>query len=104
MVIVQEVTTDAIKPAIEPEIVHEESLGENPLPVIATGVVPSGPVLGVRTMLGPAWTLVRNAVSAETNRAIARTSSVTAYRMRRKVPKSSLTSLKLIDKAVIDCT
>jgi hypothetical protein len=53
LLIVQEVTTDAIKPAIEPEIVHDKSLGENPLPVIVTGVVPSGPVLGVRTIEGP---------------------------------------------------
>jgi hypothetical protein len=50
--IVQEVTTVATKPA-EPETVQVESLSENPLPVIVTGVVPSGPELGVRVMLGP---------------------------------------------------
>jgi hypothetical protein len=58
--IAQGVTTVAIKP-VGPEIVHELSSGENPLPVIVTGVVPSGPELGVRVMLGAGAVTVKEA-------------------------------------------
>ena len=35
-----------------PLIVHDVSLGENPLPARNTSAVPAGPELGVRAMLG----------------------------------------------------
>ncbi len=62
----------------EQEVIVLASADANPLPETVT-TVPIGPETGVREMVGwPCWpwTLVRRAVSAETDRAIAKTSKV----------------------------
>jgi hypothetical protein len=72
------------------------SVVANPVPDTAI-TAPGCPEVVLSVMVGVACTLFIIAVSAATNSAIMRTSNVTAYRMRRNVPKSKHTSLKLID-------
>jgi hypothetical protein len=51
--------------------------------------VPGFPWDGFKEIVGDALTFCRNAVSAETNRAMRRISKVTAYRVRRRVSNLS---------------